>query len=324
MSNSFKVGIRRGSIAGSGPMVLVHGGAWDIPFYETEAHEEGMRLALERGRRLLLQNKNATWVVREVVSVLEQHQAFDSGYGAVLNQDGEAELDAGIMCGKTMAFGAVAGTKTIEHPICVAHNLMENGGGQSQFLVGEGAERYAVAMGFHPVKSGFFTTEREYRRFEELRQRRQFHTSLAFSGEENPRGTVGCVVLDTDGNLAAGTSTGGVPFTLAGRVGDSPVPGAGYFADRLVACSATGWGEGILAIQLCTRTALRVANGLSPSDAATEQLGLMRHTFIREQKIDATAGLIVLDHQGNGGWAYTTPRMARGGWHLKSPIWTAI
>ncbi|HCR49753.1 MAG TPA: hypothetical protein DIW24_08990 [Bacteroidetes bacterium] len=295
-----------------------------MPFAETRMHEEGMKTALDRGRRLLLQNKKCTLVVREVITLLEQHPAFDAGIGAVLNRDGEVELDAGIMCGETAAYGAVAGVKTIQHPIQVAYRLMEERKGQNRFLIAEGAERFAAANGFHPVKPDYFHTEREQRRFEQLILNTNFHTSTAFSGNTMPRGTVGCVVRDTFGNLAAGTSTGGAPFTLAGRVGDSPIPGAGFFADELVACSATGWGEGILGVQLSSRVAFQVSTGLHPAEAAVQQL---RHLFQKHQNgqnIEATAGIIMLDRYGNGAWAFSTPRMARGGWQEDGAIWTAI
>ncbi|MBL7979418.1 MAG: isoaspartyl peptidase/L-asparaginase [Bacteroidetes Order II. Incertae sedis bacterium] len=306
------------------PMILVHGGAWDIPFGETRMHEEGMRMALDRGRRLLLQNKKCTSVVREVITLLERHPAFDAGIGAVFNRDGEVELDAGIMCGETAAYGAVAGVKTIQHPIQVAFRLMEEGRGQNRFLVAEGAERFAAANGFHPVKPDYFHTVREQRRYEQLLLDTSFHTSTAFSGNAMPRGTVGCVVRDAFGNLAAGTSTGGAPFTLAGRVGDSPIPGAGFFADELVACSATGWGEGILGVQLSSRIAFQVSAQQPLAEAAVQAL---RHLFQKHQKgqkIEATAGIIILDRYGNGAWAYSTPRMARGGWQKQGAIWTAI
>lgn len=308
----------------AGPSILVHGGAWDIPFSETRSHEEGMRFALERGKRLLTQGKPAVQVVAEVVTVLENHPAFDAGVGAVLNQDGEVELDAGIMDGQTLAYGAVAGVKTIQNPIQVAYRLMAQQEAQARFLVAEGAERYAAAQGFFPVKNSHFIIPRELDRYASLRQNTSFHTSQAFSGKQAPRGTVGCVVRDQSGNLAAGTSTGGAPFTIAGRIGDTPLLGAGYYANAQVAASATGWGEGISAVLLCSRIADRIADGLRPDEAIAQRLHEMYHQLRAWNQIEATGGVIAVDANGNAGWAYSTPRMAKGGWQAEKAIWTTL
>lgn len=309
------------------PALLLHGGAWDIPHDETAAHVEGMTQALARGRALLGAGASALETVVETVAVLEAHPAFDAGRGAVLDRSGQAQLDAGLMCGATYRWGAVAHVRRIAHPIRVAHRLLA-GDGQERLLVGPGAEAFAEEVGFGLVDNERLVVERERARFARLRDEAAFHTSRAFSGEAAPRGTVGCVALDREGRLAAATSTGGAPFTRPGRVGDSPLVGSGYYADADAAASATGWGEAIAAVLLCGRTVDAVAAGATPEAAASaglQRMGrLVQGPGERGVAGPATGGLIVLDRHGRGGWAFTTPRMARAGWRAGSDPWTLL
>lgn len=308
------------------PALLIHGGAWDIPLDETAAHVAGMEQALARGRDLLERGASALETVVETVAVLESHPAFDAGRGAVLDRSGQAQLDAGLMCGATHRWGAVANVRRLAHPVRVAHRLL-GGDGQERLLVGPGAEAFAEEAGFELVENETLIVERERARFARLRDEAAFHTSRAFSGDA-PRGTVGCVALDADRRLAAATSTGGAPFTRPGRVGDSPLVGCGYYADADAAASATGWGEAIAAVLLCGRAVDAVAAGASPEEAATQGLGRMRREVQgpgeRGVAGPATGGLIVLDRTGRGGWAYTTPRMARAGWCAGADPWTLL
>jgi beta-aspartyl-peptidase (threonine type) len=312
------------------PALLLHGGAWAIPDNETAAHVEGMTAALVRGRALLEGGASALETVVETVAVLEAHPAFDAGRGAVLDRSGRAQLDAGVMCGATLRWGAVAHVRRLAHPIRVARHLLD-GDGQERLLVGPGAEAFAEEVGFGLIENERLVVERERERFVRLRDEAAFHTSRAFSGaaaESDPRGTVGCVALDADGRLAAATSTGGAPYTRPGRVGDSPLVGAGYYADGEAAASATGWGEAITTVLLCGRAVDAVASGASPEAAAVAGLDRMRRDVIgageRGVAGPATGGLIVLDRQGRGGWAYTTPRMARAGWRAGTDPWAAV
>ena len=309
------------------PCLLVHGGAWDIPQDASEAHLDGLRQALERGKTLLLDGGAAFDVVAETVAVLEAHGAFDAGCGAVLTREGTVELDAGIMDGATLDWGAVAGVRRIAQPIQVAHRLATRSTGMVRLFMGEGAERFAEDEGFALVANEGLICARERQRYEDLRQRAEdYHTSHPFlsAGENAPRGTVGCVARDRQGRLAAATSTGGTPFRPAGRVGDSPLPGCGFYANEHAAASATGWGEAITTMLLSGRAVDAVAAGQAPEAAIRAQLAAM-HTRVRNQEGEgATGGLILLDHSGQAAWAFTTPRMARGAWHEGGDIWVEI
>jgi beta-aspartyl-peptidase (threonine type) len=305
----------------------VHGGAWDIPQDASEAHLDGLRQALERGKTLLLDGVAAFDVVAKTVAVLEAHGAFDAGCGAVLTREGTVELDAGVMNGATLDWGAVAGVRRIAQPIQVAHLLATRSTGVVRLFMGEGAERFAADEGFSLVANEGLICARERQRYEDLRRRAEdYHTSHPFlsAGENAPRGTVGCVARDRQGRLAAATSTGGTPFRPAGRVGDSPLPGCGFYANEHAAASATGWGEAIATMLLSGRAVDAVTAGQAPEAAARAQLADM-HTRVRNQEGEgATGGLILLDHSGQGAWAFTTPRMARGAWHEGGDIWVEV
>lgn len=309
------VPLQSGSVEDSGPILLVHGGAWDIPDAYVEAHRTGLDTVLEKGKSSLQQHDRAVLVVREAVTALELHEAFNAGHGAMLNQEGEAELDAGIMDGKTLEFGAVAATKRLAHPVRVAHKLLIEGEGRVRFLVAEGAERFARAQGIPLVSNDRLICAREQKRYELLRkQTESYHQSQSFlHGVANvPAGdTVGGVVRDTSGNVAAATSTGGTPFKPPGRVGDSPLPGSGFYADDHVAVSASGWGEAIATVGLARTVREFVVDGATAESAARKALS---HLFEQVQSPDgagATAGCIVVtDHEA--AYAFTTPRMALG------------
>ncbi len=307
------VPVHSGAVAGEGPLVLVHGGAWDIPTDETDAHVDGMTRALRVGRRAVERGLGALAVAVEVVAALEDHPAFDAGRGSVLDRDGLAQLDAGVMDGPTLRWGAVANVRRLKNPVRTAHALVE-ADGQARLLVAEGAERFAAEHGHAEVSPSALVVDRERERYARLQAHASFHTSAAFAGAMDvPRGTVGCVVVDGEGRVAAATSTGGAPFTRAGRVGDSPVPGAGYFADGSGAASATGWGEAILTTQLAARAVSGLSHG-EPSRAAAEALADMAARVRWPGASVATGGLIVARADGAAGWAFSTPRMARGWW----------
>ena len=320
--------------ADGGAALLIHGGAWDIPDGEVDAHLDGLHRALARGQQLLQRGARALEVCVETVAVLEAHPAFDAGRGAVLDRDGRPQLDAGVMDGQTLAWGAVAGVRTVAHPVRVARDLAF-ADGQARLMVGEGAERFASECGHPYVDPERLVVPRERERWERLRGEGGYHTSAALaggapsgppeaSGGASPRGTVGCVARDRAGGLAAATSTGGAPFTRPGRVGDSPIVGSGFWASGDAALSATGWGEAIATVALCTRTADSIGGGAAPEAAAAERLSQMRETVRWPGAAPATGGLIALDARGRGGWAFTTPRMARGGWTPEAGAWAAV
>ncbi|MEZ4698916.1 MAG: isoaspartyl peptidase/L-asparaginase [Rhodothermales bacterium] len=313
-----------GALHGPGPALLIHGGAWDIPDEECPDHLDGLEQAVGLGSRLLAEGATAVRTVREVVALLETHGAFDAGRGAVLTREGTVELDAGIMCGSTLRFGAVAGVRTVANPICAADRIREVGRGEFCLLAGGGAEAFAREQGLMLVEPAALVHPRERARYERLRDREGYHTSHPFHREPAPRGTVGCVALDAAGRLAAATSTGGTPFRPSGRIGDSPLPGCGFYADDGAAASATGWGEAIATVALCARAVDAVGRGAMPVDAARER---MDDLFGRVQNADghgATGGLLLMSRTGAAAWAFTTPRMARAGWRQGGAPWWRI
>lgn len=305
----------------------MHGGAWDIPDAECDAHLDGLRIAVARGRRVLERGGTALDAVEAAVVALEAYPAFDAGRGAVLDRDGAPQLDAGMMCGATLRWGAVAGVRVLDHPVRAARLLLDDADGQAfgaRLLVGEGAERYAAEAGLPHVAPERLVVDRERARFFALRADPSYHPSRAIAGDDAPRGTVGAVAIDAVGRLAAATSTGGMPYARPGRVGDSPLVGSGVYADAHAALSATGWGEAIAAVQLCTRVALGVEAGTEPTAAARAGLDAMRSAVVWPGAAPATGGLIVLASDGTPGWAFTTPRMARGGWSAGGEPWADV
>ena len=217
--------------------LAIHGGAGTIPKTipesERDAYLASLRKALEVGREVLAGGGTSLDAVEKVVRFLEDDPLFNAGKGAVYTHDGTHELDAAIMDGSDLSAGAVAGLKTVRHPISLARLVKERS--PHVFLVGDGAEAFATDMKVERVENKWFDTPKRY---EQLQQ------ALAREREQKPKGTVGAVALDQHGNLAAATSTGGMTNKRWGRLGDVPVIGAGTYANnKTCAISATGWGE---------------------------------------------------------------------------------
>lgn len=308
---------------GSGPAIVLHGGAWNIPAAETGAHLEGMQQALRAGVEALERGLRAVEVVAVVVAKQEDSGVFDAGRGSVLTRSGRVEMDAGVMNGSDLSFGALGAVRTIANPIHGALTVMRSGRGQVRFLVGREAEGHLREAGLATVSPAEMTHPREHQRWLTLREDQEFHTSEAFLATA-PRGTVGCVVRDHLGELAAGTSTGGTPFRPEGRVGDSPLPGCGYYADRCAAASSTGWGEAIASAGLAGRAVAAVERGVALEVAVQAEIERMRSRISNEKGEPAAAGLILIGAEGGGAWAYNTPRMARGAWSGSLGFWTRL
>lgn len=307
--------IRSQRIEADGPLLLIHGGAWDIPDSALPDHRSGLDAALEAGQSEFSEGREAVDVVTETVAALEAHTAFNAGRGAMLNQQAEAELDAGVMDGTRLAFGSVAGTTHLTHPVRVARRLLTVGEGRVRMLIGRGAERFAESQGFDLVSNDQLVCSRELDRYERIRaQADREHPSSSFlPGTPHTGGadTVGCVVRDASGRLAAATSTGGTPFKPPGRVGDSPLPGAGFYADEHVAVSATGWGEAIATVGLARDVREQVVDGAEAMTAARGGLRRMKQAVRTPEGEGATGGCIVVTSD-DAAYAFTTPRMARG------------
>ncbi len=308
--------------------LIVHGGAWDIPDDEVEAHDQGCQAALEAGWHVLEHGGSAMDAVEMAVRVLEDTPIFDAGYGSVLNRDGIIELDAAIMDGVTLRSGAVAAVQRLRNPITLARRVLES---EVVLLVGQGAERFADACGLPRCAHADLMVERELRRWQELHARDRFAASDSFRGDAHPNmgqhtiishgtqaqemppdsplkypgDTVGAVAFDREGRIAAGTSTGGIINKPAGRVGDSPLIGAGLYADiHSGGCSTTGWGESIIKVLLAKTATDFMRAGHNPEVAARQAIDVLA------KRVGGLGGCILIDNQGRVGVAYNTPRMA--------------
>ena len=271
--------------------IIVHGGAGDIPDDRRARAEAGCREAAAVGWEMLAAGASALDAVEAAVRAMEDHPAFNAGRGSVLNAAGVVEMDAGIMDGTTRLPGAVTIIRHIQHPISLARKVMEKT--PHHILGGEGAEAFAREMGFELVSNDFFITER---RLEQYQKRLQAETA----------DTVGAVALDARGNLAAANSTGGVNFKMPGRVGDSPLPGAGFYADsRWGAVATTGQGEHIMRAGLSFLVMRLLETGLPAAEAAEQARAL----FI-DRVPAGQAGWIVLDASGRAGIVHTTRNLS--------------
>jgi len=278
------------------PIALIaHGGAgsWR-PGSEQDA-VEGMKAAAQAGRAILMGGGTALDAVCATVVILEDNPIFNAGTGAVLNFDGFCELDACVMESRESRVGAVAALQRVKNPILVARKVMEET--DHVMLAGEGAQRFARVMGFGdhdpvtPARKADWADKRK--RVDEVlgKHSLRMHRFL----KEHPEyagGTVGCVAVDNDGILAAATSTGGVTLKLVGRVGDSPLAGAGNYASRTAAVSATGTGEYVIRTLAGRAVCDAMERGASIERAMTDVLDRMRRDF------SADVGLIAVDSAG--------------------------
>ncbi|MEM1319556.1 MAG: isoaspartyl peptidase/L-asparaginase [Bacteroidota bacterium] len=280
--------------------LIVHGGAWNIPDAYRQAHLDGVRAAVAAGRELLLAGAPALDVVEGAVKVMEADPTFDAGRGAFLNEHGEVELDAIIMDGRTLDFGAVAALQNVLHPVGVARLVMEQT--EHCMLVGEGALQFARRMGIEELPPQALLTERELAFFRQIKGDSSYRTYQPFG--DLPGDTVGAVALDAEGNFAVATSTGGTARKLKGRVGDSPLVGGGAYADNeRGGASATGWGESIMKV-LLSKTVCDLYAYCGAQEATAKGIALL------EKRVDGLGGVIGIDRQGNYGHFCNTPRMA--------------
>jgi beta-aspartyl-peptidase (threonine type) len=289
--------------------LAIHGGCGVPPRGELGQHElraarEGLQAALDAGWQVLNRGGPALDAVQEAVVALEEDPAFNAGRGAVLNAAGEHELDAAIMDGRTLGAGAVAAVQRVRNPVRLARAVMERT--DHVLLIGAGAEALAADAGLEMVDAGWFTTPERVASLERMRnlQRR------GNTGAETQRlkhGTVGAVALDRDGHLAAATSTGGYTNKLPGRVGDTPLIGAGTYAnDATLAYSGTGRGEIFIRAVVGHELHARLAYRGEPLASACE--GLVHGEL---KALGGGAGLIAVDRHGNISMPYNTAGMYR-------------
>lgn len=285
------------------PILLVHGGAWAIPDDMVDAHLNGVRNAIAAGWRALEHGGSALDAVEEAVVIMEDDETFDAGRGSFLNSDGKVQLDALMMDGATLRAGGVGGVERIANPIRAARKILSDS--PHVYFVAEGAERFAAEHGIPLCKNEDLVIPREVERLREFKSSERKLDPTYFSHD-----TVGAVALDTEGNIAAATSTGGTLNKTPGRLGDSSLIGCGCYADNdTAAVSTTGWGEPIMKLVLAKWTADRVATGNLPEWAAREAVNYL------QRRLQGLGGIIVLDVQGRFGIAHNTPRMA---WALKT------
>lgn len=298
-------------------VIVVHGGAGvpapsDLEPAQRAAALAGLRAALAAGHRVLQAGRPALDAVEAAVRVLEDDPAFNAGVGAVLNRDGDAELDAAIMDGASLRAGAVAAVRRIRNPISLARRMLEDG--RHLMLVGEGAERFARDGGIGWVEPASFVTERRRAALARVLAAEAALAGGVTAGRPDAadrHGTVGAVACDAAGHVAAATSTGGTTGKRPGRVGDTPVIGAGtYAADASCAVSATGHGESFLRVVFAHRVASLVSlAGCTPDEALARALAEVA-------AIGGDGGAIAVDARGTAALAFNSAGMYRGVWRV--------
>lgn len=293
-------------------VIVIHGGAGTISRAQRSPEKERQYIAalsviVESGQKMLNAGESALDVVTEAVRLLEECPLFNAGIGSVFTRDETHELDACVMDGYSLRAGAVAGVSRLRNPILAARLVMERS--PHVLLVGEGAETFAFAEGMESVSPDLFSTPERYAQL--LAARAAGQTALDHGGapldETKKMGTVGAVALDKQGNLAAATSTGGMTNKLPGRVGDSPLPGAGCYANNAsVAVSCTGTGEVFIrALAAYDIAALMDYGGLSLHEAC--------EAVVMEKlpALGGSGGLIAVDREGNIALPFNSEGMYR-------------
>ncbi len=288
-------------------VMVIHGGAGTIlkeqmtPEKE-EAYKSALEEALRTGYEIIQQGGTSLDAVEKTIHVLENTPLFNAARGAVFTHEGKNELDASIMDGSTGQAGAIAGVTTIKNPISAARAVMEHS--DHVMLIGTGAEAFAKTRGLEFVDPSYFHTEERWNALQRAIQREEAEKKA--SNPDEKFGTVGCVALDQQGNIAAGTSTGGMTNKRYNRVGDAPIIGAGTFANQEVGVSCTGWGE------------FYIRNVVAYDIAAQmqyQQIPLAQAAQASMDKVAAAGGdggIIALDKNGNVAMPFNTAGMYRG------------
>ena len=290
------------------PILLVHGGAWDIPADQLEAHEQGVFDALQAGWSILERGGSTVDAIESAVAAMEDDPAFDAGRGSFLTRDGRVQLDALIMDGATLRAGGVACVERIRNPIHAARLVLDKS--HHVYFVAQGAEQFAASHGLPLVDNAELVLDRERERLAEAQRReRSGLPDPTFSGSPSQEwhDTVGAIALDSQGRIAAATSTGGTLNKAPGRVGDSSLIGCGCYADSAsAAVSLTGWGEPIMKLVLGKWATDRVLAGGSPEQVAPDAIAYLH------RRLGGHGGIILLAPDGRYGLAHNTPRMAWG------------
>lgn len=286
--------------------IIVHSGAGTISNERANDAQQGCRDAAQLGWQALQRGESALNAIETAVRTLEDNPTFNAGTGSCLSDDGSIQLDAGMMDGAGLRTGAVAGVERIKNPITLARLILES---PHAFLIGDGAQQFALEQGLTLCAYEDLLTERQYNAW----KKRESTWLTQTAPEETKHGTVGAVALDEKGTLAAATSTGGILHKHAGRVGDSPLIGCGFYADEHAAISCTGYGEDFIRLTIAQRAAFYVAQGMGAHDAATAAIDFL------QTHAQGTGGLIIVDHTGAVSFARNSQHMAYAAFSSENP-----
>ena len=307
--------ITKGKIANFGSMskftIAVHGGAGTISKTSMTPEKEAAYLkalneAIDAGYSILERNGDALEAVKAAVVELENNILFNAGKGSVFTNTGTHEMDASIMCGKDLSAGALAAVKNIKNPVKLAYKIMKKS--EHVFLIGTGAEEFAKQNGIAFEPDEYFYSEQRYKQWQKVKGTDESALDHNINVDDKKFGTVGAVACDANGNLAAATSTGGMTNKRFGRVGDSPMIGAGTYANnKTCAISCTGHGEPFIrAITAYDVSCLMEYKGLALEDAMNI---VVNDKLI---KIDGDGGMIGVDAKGNASLVFNSDGMYRG------------
>ncbi|MDX1698418.1 MAG: isoaspartyl peptidase/L-asparaginase family protein [Thiohalobacterales bacterium] len=293
--------------------IMVHGGAGALDNVTDDKmavrYLESIRRTLEHGREILQLGGSALQAVEACASLLEDDPVFNAGCGSVLNEDGKVEMDAAIMDGRDLSAGAVAGVSNIANPVQLARQVMTES--EHVLLIAEGAMRFADHCGIERVPEHYFYTPDRVEQLKQARLRHKVmldHDDSEADSEDQKYGTIGAVARDPQGNLAAATSTGGVVNKRMGRVGDSPIVGAGVYADNeTCAVSATGYGEDFMRTVISKTIAdFMLMKGMDAAGATAAGIDYL------SRKVTGRGGVIVIDGTGRCASGFTTKKMIHG------------
>lgn len=299
-------------------VVVIHGGAGTIlkkdmsPELE-EQYRAKLKEALTQSYQKIKEGKSSLEAVEAAIVVMEDSPLFNAGKGAVFTSDGRNELDASIMYGKDKSAGAVAGLTVVKNPIKAAIAVMQKS--EHVMMIGKGAEQFAKKEGLEIVNPKYFWTQHRWDALKKVKKAElKANQPNAMNNSHYPSyywvdkkfGTVGCVALDRDGNISAGTSTGGMTNKKYGRVGDAPIIGAGTYADKNVGISGTGWGEFYIRTSAARTVAAKYEYQNKDVKTATQEV------MLEIEKLGGDGGMIALDKNGNVAMTFNTEGMYRG------------
>lgn len=299
-------------------VVVIHGGAGtilkkDMSSELEEQYRAKLKEALTQSYQKIKEGKSSLEAVEAAIVVMEDSPLFNAGKGAVFTSDGRNELDASIMYGKDKSAGAVAGLTVVKNPIKAAIAVMQKS--EHVMMIGKGAEQFAKKEGLEIVNPKYFWTQHRWDALQKVKKAElKANQPNAMNNSHHPSyywvdkkfGTVGCVALDKDGNISAGTSTGGMTNKKYGRVGDAPIIGAGTYADKNVGISGTGWGEFYIRTSAARTVAAKYEYQNKDVKTATQEV------MLEIEKLGGDGGMIALDKNGNVAMTFNTEGMYRG------------